>query len=118
MLPASQFPAMVRVQQSRDYAMAQSLRLVAPEVGKTNLLIAGNYHIRQDLGVPNYLMAQHDALSRDQIVSVSFMEVDEEVEEPAEYLQQFGAVRAFDFVWFTPAISNQDYCASLRQNAQ
>jgi uncharacterized iron-regulated protein len=118
MLPASQFPAMVRVQQSRDNVMAQSLGQLVPETGKTNLLIAGNYHIRQDLGVPNYLLAQNASLTKDQIISVAFMEVDEQAMEPAEYLQQFGEVGAFDYIWFTPAISNEDYCASLRQDAQ
>ncbi len=112
LLPESQFPAMVRVQQARDYAMANSLRRADSDT--TSLLIAGNYHIRQDLGVPNYLMARDSSLPRGQIVSLSFMEVDEEIDDPGEYLQQFGTVKAFDFIWFTPAISDEDYCASLR----
>ena len=112
LLPDSQFPAMVRVQQARDYAMANSLRRADKDT--TSLLFAGNYHIRQDLGVPNYLLARDSSLTRGQIVALSFMEVDEEIDDPSEYLQQFGAVKAFDFIWFTPAISDEDYCASLR----
>ncbi len=113
MLPESQFPAMVRVQQSRDYSMAESL--AGNELtGKLNVLIAGNFHVRQDLGVPNYLLAADSSLDRNQIVALSFQEVDTAELSPQEYLQQFNEVKAFDYIWFTPAISNEDYCASLR----
>lgn len=113
MLPESQFPSMVRVQQARDYAMAGSL--AASSEQKLQVLIAGNYHIRRDLGVPNYLLNKQPNLQENQIVSLAFMEVDEASDEPAEYLQQFGSVKAYDYIWFTPAVSNEDYCASLRQ---
>ena len=116
LLPESQFPAMVRVQQYRDFIMAASMN--STDHDKLSVLVAGNYHIRQDLGVPNYLRAQNlqpgDASINSNIVTLSFMEVDPEIADPSEYLQQFGAIPAYDFIWFTPAISNQDYCASLR----
>jgi len=118
MLPESQFPAMVRVQQSRDYSMAQALSSAAAGSDKAALLVAGNFHIRQDLGVPNYLLASNSSLSREQIIALSFMEVDPGASDPAEYLQQFGDVKAFDYLWFTPAISDEDYCASMRQSGQ
>ena len=113
MLPESQFPAMVRVQQARDFSMAGSVS-AKESSGKLNVLIAGNFHVRQDLGVPNYLLAADDTLNRNQIVSLSFQEVDSSELSPQEYLQQFNEVKAFDFIWFTPAISNENYCASLR----
>jgi len=115
LLPESQFPAMVRVQQSRDHSMASSLG--DSSVNSLNVLIAGNFHIRQDLGVPNYLLAAEPSLSREQIVALSFQEVAETELSPNEYLQQFTDVKAFDYIWFTPAISNEDYCASLRGDA-
>jgi hypothetical protein len=59
-------------------------------------------------------MQPDDAPINNNIVALSFMEVDPEITDPSEYLQQFGAVPAYDFIWFTPAISNEDYCASLR----
>jgi hypothetical protein len=43
------------------------------------------------------------------------MEVDGASNNPADYLQQFGSVKAYDYIWFTPAVSDEDYCASLRQ---
>lgn len=113
MLPESQFPAMVRVQQARDYAMAGSLSASSQQ--KLQVLIAGNYHIRRDLGVPNYLLSKQSNLLESQIVALAFMEVDEASNDPAEYLQQFGSVKAYDYIWFTPAVSDEDYCASLRQ---
>lgn len=117
LLPESQFPAMVRVQQSRDKQMASALSAGSKQsVGNTlSVLIAGNYHVRADLGVPNYLRSLQPELSAREIVTISFSEVDTSATDPAEYLQQFSEIRAFDFIWFTPAISDEDYCASLRQ---
>ncbi|MFT7471570.1 MAG: putative iron-regulated protein [Kiritimatiellia bacterium] len=113
MLPESQFPAMVRVQQARDFAMASSLASNTEQ--QLQVLVAGNYHIRRDLGVPNYLLSRQSSLKESQIVSLAFMEVDEASNDPADYLQQFGSVKAYDYIWFTPAVSDEDYCASLRQ---
>jgi uncharacterized iron-regulated protein len=113
MLPESQFPAMVRVQQARDFAMAASLASNTQQ--QLQVLIAGNYHIRRDLGVPNYLLNRQSNLEESQIVTLAFMEVDGASNDPADYLQQFGSVKAYDYIWFTPAISGEDYCASLRQ---
>ncbi|GJM13437.1 MAG: hypothetical protein DHS20C12_18400 [Pseudohongiella sp.] len=112
MLPESQFPAMVRVQQARDFAMAGSLTSKSEQL---RVLIAGNYHIRRDLGVPNYLLHAQPNLEESQIVSVAFLEVAQASDDPAEYLQQFGDVKAYDYIWFTPAVSDEDYCASMRQ---
>ena len=113
MLPESQFPAMVRVQQARDFAMASSLASNTEQ--QLQVLVAGNYHIRRDLGVPNYLLNRQSSLEESQIVSLAFMEVDEASNDPADYLQQFGSVKAYDYIWFTPAVSDEDYCASMRQ---
>lgn len=113
LLPPSQFPAMVRVQQARDYRMASQLQV--NESSRSAVLIAGNYHVRQDLGVPNYLLAQNSGLSREDIVSVGLLEVQEGEKRPQRYLDQFSEVPAYDFIWFTPAVTAEDYCDSLRQ---
>lgn len=131
LLPASQFPSMVRVQQARDYQMAQSMLIniggvnekgLAPRAtnsssddpARIRMLIAGNYHIRRDLGVPNYLLSS-GATTEHEIVSVALLEVENEVVDGNEYLQRFSNVDAYDYIWFTPAISDEDYCASLRK---
>ena len=113
LLPESQFPAMARVQQGRDYSMAQSL--VTTDGEKIKVLVAGNYHARKDLGVPKYLVANDSELRDSTIVSVSFMEVVPDETDPANYLQSLNDLAPHDFLWFTPVISEQDYCSSLRQ---
>lgn len=110
MLPESQFPPMVRVQQTRDFTMAENLKVTDGMA----VLIAGNYHVRHDLGVPNYLLASDEQLQRSDIVSLAFLEVVAGENEPARYLEQFAGQPAYDFIWFTPAVSDEDYCDSLR----
>ena len=112
LLPPSQFPAMVRVQQARDHAMAGSLSAIEVP-GRANVLIAGNYHIRQDLGVPNYLLDLQSTTRRSDVLALAILEVSPLSNDPSEYLQAYSDLAPFDFVWFTPAISNEDYCASL-----
>ena len=113
MLPESQFPSMVRVQQARDSAMAMSLQ--QPVQGKVSVLIAGNYHARQDIGVPNYLLEQRSGLQRTDIVSLSFVEVSPEGQSAEQYVEMTSDVPAHDYIWFTPAVSNEDYCAAMRE---
>lgn len=106
LLPESQFPAMVRVQQARDASMARSIG--AGEQG-VHVLIAGNFHARRDLGVTNYLSAVDGA-----VVSVGIMEVNPGMQSPQDYLQAFSDELPYDYLWFTPAVSAEDYCAALR----
>ena len=114
LLPESQFPPMVRVQQTRDHTMARSLLLDDEKNHGLAVLIAGNYHARKDLGVPNYLIAQHPELEWSDILSLAFLEVVPDVMDPRAYLDQFSDRSAYDFIWFTPAVSNADYCDSMR----
>ncbi len=96
-LPQAQLPAMLAVQQQRDRSMA-AVVLNAP---KPALLIAGAYHARYDLGVPLHLQD----LQADEQVTVRvliFAEADQDV-----------ATGSADFVWYTPSVAEQDYCADL-----
>lgn len=116
MLPTSQFPAMVRVQQSRDVSMARSLLAPQESAGK-RVLIAGNYHVRRDLGVPNYLAAglvDMPAATEEDIVTLGLMEVSPESDAPADYTEAFSATAPYDYLWFTPAVTTEDYCAAMR----
>lgn len=106
MLPESQFPAMVRIQQARDQQMADALMAQIDTV-EQRVLLAGNYHIRKDLSVPNYLPDDVAA------VSVAFLEVDPMQETPEAYLQGFSGQAAYDVIWFTPAVDAGDYCAGM-----
>ncbi|MFK3772052.1 ChaN family lipoprotein [Pseudomonas sp. NPDC089406] len=97
LLPESQLPAMLAVQQLRDRRIAERL-LAAPQPA---LLFAGSYHARKDLGVPLHL-ADLGAKGQSQVVLL--VEVGEEVEPGMA-----------DFVWYTAALPEQDYCAQLRE---
>lgn len=100
-LPVAQLPAMLAVQQQRDRTMATIL-LDAP---KPTLLIAGAYHVRYDLGVPLHvrdLLSERMVMQSQQQRVLIFAEADQEVEAGSA-----------DFVWYTPAVAEQDYCADL-----
>ncbi|WP_339546102.1 ChaN family lipoprotein [Pseudomonas sp. RA_35y_Pfl2_P32] len=98
LLPESQMPAMLAVQQHRDRRMAERL-MAAPMPA---ILFAGGYHARLDLGVPVHLE-------------------DLGVRPPAAVLmlaEKGSAVSAVsaDYVWYTAVRPAQDYCASMRQS--
>lgn len=94
-LPDTQVPAMVAVQQQRDLALAGAL-LESPRPG---LLVAGAYHVRKDLGVPLHVRT----LSPGQTFKVLiFLEAGQVV-----------APGMADYVWYTPAAAERDYCADL-----
>ncbi|AZC26043.1 ChaN family lipoprotein [Pseudomonas sessilinigenes] len=97
LLPDSQVPAMLAVQQQRDRRMAERL-LAAPAPA---VLLAGAFHARKDLGVPLHMADL--APGREAVVLLL-----------AEQGSQVGASSA-DFVWYTPAQPEQDYCARLKQ---
>lgn len=104
-LPDDQIPAMVRIQQARDLRMARSL---APaDRDGARILLAGNYHLRRDVGVPAYIEGGED------MISVAFLEVRDGVTDPASYLprSEAGQVPAWDYIWFTPATPREDPCA-------
>jgi len=96
LLPDSQLPAMLAVQQQRDRRLAERFK-ASPE---PSLLIAGGFHARRDLGVPLHLQD----LGADQGLKVVMLAEVGRVVGPAEA----------DFVWFTPAQPPTDYCAQMR----
>ncbi|MGY4533244.1 putative iron-regulated protein [Pseudomonas sp. TE3786] len=97
LLPEEQLPAMLAVQQQRDRRMAERL-LAAPQPA---LLFAGAFHARRDLGVPLHL---GDLGAGQGTISLVLAEVGKRV--PAS---------TADFVWYTPALPEQDHCAELRK---
>ncbi|KNH47809.1 ChaN family lipoprotein [Pseudomonas lini] len=97
LLPTSQMPAMLAVQQQRDRRMAGRL-LAAPT---PSLLFAGAYHARKDVGVP-----------------IHVLDLDEPEAPTVLMLAEQGAevtAAMADYVWYTPATPPQDYCAQMRK---
>ena len=97
LLPTSQMPAMLAVQQQRDRRMAGRL-LAAPT---PSLLFAGAYHARKDVGVPIHVQD----LGESEAPMVLML-----AEQGAEV-----APAMADYVWYTPATPQQDYCAQMRK---
>lgn len=97
LLPESQMPAMLAVQQQRDRRIA--LRLM--QAPTPALLMAGAYHVRKDMGVPLHLQD----LGVEHGTQVLLLAQVGEAVDPG----------MADYVWFTPAVAEQDYCASMRK---
>lgn len=97
LLPDSQIPAMLAVQQQRDRRMAERL-LAAPQPA---MLLAGAFHMRKDLGVPLHLADL--GASEGNLVLIL-----------AEVGKQPAADSA-DYVWYTAANTPEDHCAKLRK---
>lgn len=96
LLPESQMPAMVAVQQQRDRRMAERL-LAAPTPA---LLFAGAWHGRKDVGVPLHTL---DIGAGEAPVVLMLAEEGSEVTSAMA-----------DYVWYTPATPPVDYCAQMR----
>lgn len=104
MLPESQITPMTRIQLARDQAMAQRVLAIlntAPAQDRQVLLIAGNGHVRRDLGVPLYLPA---AVSSYVVMAL-----------PVADTVPSLSVQVADAIWLTPQRPPQDYCADLKQ---
>ncbi len=97
LLPESQMPAMLAVQQQRDRRMAERL-LAAPGPA---LLFAGAFHVRRDLGVPLHL-ADLGTGEGNAVLILS------EVGKPVER-------GSADYVWYTAALPPVDHCADIRR---
>lgn len=101
LLPDHQIAPMTRIQLARDQSLAQTAaQAVIP--GKTVVLVAGNGHVRPDLGVPLHLppTVTHKVVVAQAGIATS----------P-------GAPPA-DTVWQTPALPPRDHCAELKQQMQ
>lgn len=100
LMPETMLPAMVRAQRARDARMADAL-LDARASGFKPVLLAGNGHVRTDLGVPLHL---RDRLPSGALMSVGLL-------ESAATL----ADGRYDEIRVTEAQPRPDPCESLRQ---
>ncbi|MCP1651999.1 ChaN family lipoprotein [Pseudomonas nitroreducens] len=96
LLPESQLPAMLAVQQQRDRRMAERFKAAAQPA----VMIAGGFHARRDLGVPLHLQ---DLSAAQGLQVVMLAEVGKRV-----------APEQADYAWYTPAQPPTDYCAQMR----
>lgn len=100
LLPDTQLTPMTRIQLARDQSMARTA-MQALRPGQTVLLVAGNQHVRRDLGVPRHLPAGLPY----QVVAMQ-----------AQSAQgDHHATSGADRVWTTPPRPPRDYCAEMKQ---
>lgn len=97
--------AMAFGQRYKDAFMAAALL----DTGAPSALIAGAEHVRRDRGVPIYLERRAER----GVITVGFLQVDDERPRVADY-----EVDAFDFVWFTPRVSDRDPCEEFREQLE
>jgi uncharacterized iron-regulated protein len=102
LLPESQIVPMTRIQIARDQSLARTL-ISVQQPGKTVLLVAGNQHVRRDLGVPAHLPAG-------QFYRIA-MALPENLDPAASAGQA-------DLVWRSPALPPRDHCAEFKQQMQ
>jgi uncharacterized iron-regulated protein len=112
--PESIIPKMIVMQRARDAHMAD--RLVQAAAPDGAVLIAGNGHVRHDWGVPAYLRIRQPSAS---IATVAFIEAQDGDREPAAYAEAFHTrTLPFDYVWFTPRVSNDDPCEKFKKSLE
>ena len=111
-LPETIVPRIVLAQRVRDAAMAQALVDDATPGGA--ILIAGNGHVRADLGVPVYLHAPGLPDSSAGSLSLGMVEVNADDERASDFPRQIVAANpGFDYIWFTSPASREDPCANI-----
>jgi uncharacterized iron-regulated protein len=98
LLPESQIAPMARIQVARDRSLAETAQ-DALRPSQTVLLVAGNQHVRRDLGVPLHLPMSLGAKV------IGSQPLGAEALPPA----------SADRIWFTPARPPRDHCADLEQ---
>ena len=104
---------MIGVQRARDAQMAEAL-LTAPG-NDGAVLVAGAGHVRNDRGVPAYLRRIAPGT---RTVSVAFREVDPKRSEIESYVGRVDGRVPFDYVWFTPAVDDEDPCEKFRKSLE
>ena len=96
-LPSSLWPRMARAQLARDAVMAQALR---DHAARGAVLLAGNGHVRRDIGVPRWLEWGGEP---GRVVVIGFVEAGDDATRAA----------AFDAVVRAPAAERADPCAAF-----
>jgi uncharacterized iron-regulated protein len=100
LMPDEMLPTMVAAQRARDARMAQVVADARAVTGLPVVLLAGNGHVRRDLGVPRWLAALRPG---DQMVAVGMLEGD--AADGGRY----------DLVVRTESVSREDPCEALRR---
>jgi uncharacterized iron-regulated protein len=110
LLPESAVPRMAESQRARDAVIATRVADAAATHGSA-ILIAGNGHVRRDLGVPAYL----PAALREAAITVGVVEVRTGEPDAATYGRNAAGEPVFDFIRFTARRERPDPCEGLEK---
>ena len=115
-LPDSVLPAFTLIQRLRDASLAQSLvEQASLSPSGQAVLIAGNGHVRTDLGVPYYL---NKSSVGGQVLSLGQIEAQPDLKKAADYAATRGMERLpYDFVIFSEAAEREDPCAVFKKKS-
>ncbi len=112
LVPRDAMSSMADVQRARDGSLARTL--VKQSDGKGGVLIAGNGHVRNDWGVPFVLREDKPGKSA---LAIGILEVEDGAETLNAYAAPYqAALIPFDYVVFTPAGEDIDYCARFKRD--
>jgi uncharacterized iron-regulated protein len=113
-LPDDAIPAIAFAQRIRDAAMAEAVASAARETGGA-VLLAGNGHVRRDIGAPRYLQPAEIPAGAADIVSVAFVEATAEDMRSPDFPRRLVVEQAaYDYLWFTPEAARPDPCETLK----
>jgi uncharacterized iron-regulated protein len=104
LLPPEALPARARAQMARDLVMARSLR---PYVDRGAVLLAGNGHVRRDIGVPFWLPADAARAA----ISIGVLENNDDGSAPE-------SAADFDAYMTTQRAERADPCKGLARQIQ
>ena len=117
-LPERAVPAIAFAQRVRDAAMAQALVDAARESGGA-LLLAGNGHVRRDVGAPRYLSPAELRAGAADFVSVAFVEATADEMHAADFPRSLVAENpGYDYIWFTAPTARPDPCEGIARQLQ
>jgi uncharacterized iron-regulated protein len=104
LLRAEDLSSRARAQVARDIVMARAIR---PYVARGVVLLAGNGHVRRDIGVPFWLAV--DAMG--EVLSIGLLERNDDTSPPED-------VADFDAYMITERAARADPCKELAQRLQ
>ncbi|NVK42489.1 MAG: ChaN family lipoprotein [Oceanospirillaceae bacterium] len=106
-IAADKLDSMVEIQLARDARMASQLDRYLGI--KPAILLAGSYHARKDLGVPQHLKSDDSAV-------ILLVPVNDSGELPEN--ETALSPKLADYIWFTSSGLERDYCAGAASDAE
>ncbi len=114
LLPESVIAPMAAAQRSRDVQLARAIVDAQRRSGLPVVLLAGNGHLRRDIGVPRYLAK---LAPEGRVFSIGLLEADGAHGDDGDD-DGAGTARArarrYDFAALTPSAAREDPCEALR----